>query len=444
MNLPTLPNSDIDESTALGAMMTSKSSLEYGLDNLRRDDFYHVDTKLIFDAIADLKRDGAEVDPLAVGSELQRRNKLNDVGGPARIMLLVEMANGSPQHEFHIENVKKYSVLRSMIDKFSRVVTDCYTHEKKAEDILEDAEKFLYQLSVKRSGSGLSSIQDFIFEQLDQIHAMKKSGIKTVGLETGLSCLDRVLSGLQRGNMIVLAARPSVGKSSLAMDFIRHSVMSGHPTVFFSLEMSKREVFNRLLGVVADIPVFQLMNGSFGDEKSANLTNAGEKLYNAPFYLDCSSAGQSALTVRSLCRKLATKLALNNKKLDLIVIDYMQLMGNSTKNYENRQNEVSEISRALKMTAIELDVPLVAISQLNRKPEDRAGGEPLLSDLRESGSIEQDADVVLMMWREDNKDKMPVTKLSVKKHRNGPMGKFSLFFNKEKTTFSELSEDEMP
>src|SRR3990167_4791868 len=436
MNLPTLPNSNIDESTALGAMMTSVPSLEFALDNLRRDDFYYVDTKLVFDAMADLKSEGKLVDPLAVGSELQRRNKLDDIGGPARIMLMVEMANASAQHEFHIESVKKYSLLRAMIDKFGGVISDCYTHEKKVEDILDGAEKFLYQLSVKRSGSGLSSIQDFIFEQLDEIEKIRKAGKKTVGLETGLPCLDGVLSGLQRGNMIVLAARPSVGKSSLAMDFIRHSILAGHPTAFFSLEMSKREVFNRLLGVVADIPVFQLMNGSFGDDKSENLTRAGTKLYDAPFYLDCSSAGQNASTVRSLCRKLATKLALHDKKLDLIVIDYMQLMGGNNKNFENRQNEVSEISRALKMTAIELDVPLIALSQLNRKPEDRAGGEPLLSDLRESGSIEQDADVVLMMWREENK-----TRLSIKKHRNGPMGKFSLYFDKEKTSFRELSED---
>jgi len=428
----TPPHNTGDEQMALGAMMVDKEAAEKGVSVLVQDDFYDLTHGVIFGVIGEMVKKGKTPDMITVGSELARQSKLVEIGGAEVLSSMVNGITTSLHADHFFEQIKNYAILRSAIKKFSEVVNDCYEHQDSPQEVLEKAEKYLYSLTTWKSAVGLRHVKESIHEHLEALENVKRMGNKFVGIETGLPTLDRITSGLHRQNLVVLAARPSVGKTAMAVDFVRQALSNGIPTAFFSIEQSQSEIMNRFLSGMAKIKLTDLMHGTYTNEVYSRLHSAGEKIYNSPLYLVTSECHNISM-LRAMCRKLATKLALSKEKLGLVVVDYLQLLGGETKNFENRQNEVSEISRNLKRIAKDMDVCVVALSQLNRKPEDRAGGRPVLSDLRESGSIEQDADLVLMMWRDDK-----CTQIEIQKHRNGPLGKISLFFQKEYASFVEM------
>lgn len=424
--------SQIDEEAVLASILMSGEVATDALDQLRPEDFYQVDTRLIFNAIVDLAVEGVEINPPSVGAKLEKMGKLNEIGGAGRLMVLMDRSMEAQSPKFHMENLRHYSTFRQLIEKLTILLQDAKAQDESAETVLEKAERFIYEIASRKS-EGETNMNKALLDYIDSLEKRFKEGAGVLGVSTGFPSIDRVTAGLRKGNLIILAARPSIGKTSLALDFCRNMILRGESVAFFALEQTQDEIFNRLLSAMSRIPAFDLQMGKIGNQWD-KLRTCVEKLADGVLNLDCTLA-DTALAIKSRSRKIATRLSRQDKKLSLIVIDYLQLMGGDSRNSESRQNEVSQISRSLKKMAIELDVPVLALSQLNRKPEERKDGVPIMSDLRESGSLEQDADLVMMLWRESDR-----TKLAIKKHRNGPCVDFSLFFDKEHSSFKEMEE----
>lgn len=438
------PHSEDSELFVIGSCLIDAGAKEQAMITLRPDDFYTVNMQTVFETIRDMDNANKNIDVSTVAAELKNKNKLDEIGGAETLVSAINSVTTPVLVDFHIGEIKNYSLLRNLIKSCSDISGACFLHEQEPQSILEHAEKAIFSISNTGQTSKLVSAKDIVLEAMENIDNLYQKKVKVNGIETGFSTIDKLTCGLQGGNVAILAARPSMGKTSLALDIVRHNIERGVPCAFFSLEMTKQEMMLRLLSQLSGVGLYNLRTGFFGAEQMERLAYEAEKLYDYPLSLDCSSFNMSAVSIRSACRRLATRLVNEGKKLGLIVIDYLQLIQNTSRRHENRQNEVAEISRAIKAMAIDLDVPVLALSQLNRSPEGRADGRPILSDLRESGSIEQDADLVMFIYREKmyvkgaSEEDRAATKLILAKNRNGALGDIDLYFDAKKTSFKEV------
>lgn len=430
-----LPSSDESERVILGAILLDNSVIAQAVEHLRPEDFYSPLNRRVFAAMIALFEKQKQIDPILIGEELKKEGALESMGGIATITNLTFGLPHFSNVEAYIKVVHDKSVVRNLIRTCNSITSEALAEEDDAEVILDNAEQQIFAIAearTKQSFSRIAPIADRVLARVKEYAAGEGTGI--TGLSTGFRELDEMTSGLQRTDLIIVAGRPSMGKTALCLTLAQNAALYSKAVVaVFSLEMSKEQLVTRMLASEAHINAHRFRTGHLMSNEWERLANAIGTLSEARMFIDDTPA-ISALEIRAKCRRLAAE----QKQLDLIVIDYLQLMGGS-KRSESRQQEVSQISRELKGLAKEMDVPVVALSQLSRAPEARNPPKPLMSDLRESGSIEQDADVVAFIYREDyykeTEENKGLAELIVSKQRNGPTGTVKLAFLKEFTRF---------
>jgi len=438
-----VPPHDLEAEEALiGAILVDSSSMDKISDIVKADDFYSSINKIIFQAISELYGEGYPVDLLTVKNKLEKTGNLERIGGAAGISRFVTSIPSIASAVTYAKIVREKSIARKLIETSKEIVDHALSGEKDITELLDLAESKVFSISERGISHNFVSISESLeeaFERIDRIHKEKGS---LRGISTGFYDLDNYLSGFQKGDLIVLAARPGMGKSSFALDIARNvATKQKEPVAVFSLEMSKDQVVDRFIASQANIDLWRMRTGKMRDEDFEKIQIAYGELYEAPIYID-DSLTTNVLDIRSKSRKLRAESGLS-----MIVVDYLQLL--EGKNKESRVQEVSEISRHLKSLARELNIPILACAQLSRAVEQRPDKRPILSDLRESGSIEQDADVVLFIFREsyykpenqENKEKTPninIAEIIIAKHRNGPTGVVKLFWDREKVSFRNL------
>ena len=431
------PNNLEAEQSVLGAMLLDKEAISISTEIIGGEDFYREAHKEIFEAIVDIYDKGEPVDLITLTEKLKTRNTLDAVGGITFLTNLMDAVPSTHNVKYYAKIIEEKSLLRRLIKESSEIISKSYDGKEEVAEIIDDAEKGIFNISLKRSTQGYVHVKDVLNTNFDKIEELYLNKGKLTGVPTGFTDLDSKLSGLQKSDLILVAARPSMGKSSFMMNIVQHAaVREKTTTVIFSLEMSKEQLTQRLLCAEALIDAHRLRVGDINEDEWVKLARAMGPLSEAPIFID-DTPSISVAEMRAKCRRL--KLEHN---LGLIVIDYLQLMqgkGNS----ESRQQEISEISRSLKALAREINVPVVALSQLSRAPEMRADHRPILSDLRESGAIEQDADVVMFLYRDEyyhpDTEKKNIGEVIIAKQRNGPtgtielvwLGQFTKFVNKE-------------
>ena len=412
----TPPQDLIAEQGVLGGMLLSKDAIADVVEIIRDRDFYRPAHELIYDAIVDLYGRGEPVDPVTVSAELTKRGDIARAGGAPYLHTLISSVPTAANAGYYAKIVRERAILRRLVEAGTKIVQLGYASEGEVDDAVDQAQAEVYSVTERRANEDYVQLSTLLPAALDEIEKISQ-GVMGEGVKTGFKELDSLTNGLHPGNMIVLAARPAVGKSTLGLDIARHaSIHKGDTSVIFSLEMSRSEITMRMLSAEARVALNNIRAGTLNDEEWARLARRMGEISEAPLFID-DSPNLSLMEIRAKARRLKQR-----HDLKLIVIDYLQLM-TSGKRVENRQQEVSEFSRQLKLLAKELNVPIIAISQLNRSPEQRSDKKPLLSDLRESGSIEQDADVVILLHRDDlydNQNRSGEADLIVAKHRNGP------------------------
>lgn len=415
------PPADKDaEQGVLGAMLLSPLTVAEVIDVLDPDDFYYPAHTLIYHAMLDLYSQGSEIDPVIVAGRLDRQNNLERAGGAPYIHTLLSVVPTAANARYYAEIVAEKAILRKLVDAGTRVVQLAYegSEDAEIENVIDRAQQEVFKIAQKKTTEDYRVLGDIIPPTIDELIALGKDGQET-GVPTGFHDLDKLTHGLRAGQMIIIAARPGVGKSTLAMDFMRSaSLKHGKSSVIFSLEMGASEIVMRLLSAEAEVKLSDMRGGNLSTDDWHKITDTLDKIEQAPLFID-DSPNLTMMEIRSKARKLKQQHG-----LDLIVLDYMQLMS-SGKKVESRQQEVSEFSRSLKLLAKELEVPLIAISQLNRGPESRTDKRPQLADLRESGSLEQDADMVMLLYRPDSQDRdnerAGEADIILAKHRGGPI-----------------------
>lgn len=430
------------EQAVLGAMLIDKEAIAKATEVLSADDFYREAHRVIFSAMLELYNKNEAVDMVTVTEILKRDNKLEDIGGIAYITSLANVVLTAANVKYHAEIVAEKSVLRQLVRVSTEIAAMGYEANEDVGTLLDTAERRILEISNRKKKNDFTAINDILMDSVQSIESLLQNKGGLTGLPAGFADLDKLTSGLHPSDFIILAARPSMGKTALALNIVQnvalraHKVIGGEPrsVAFFSLEMSKEQLVNRMLCAEAGIDSQRLRVGEMHDEDWTHLWDACDTMSRAKIYID-DTAGITAMDMRSRARRLKAEHG-----LDLIVVDYLQLMQGSGKrnNSGDRQQEVSEISRSLKALARELDVPVLALSQLSRSVESRQVKRPMLSDLRESGSLEQDADIVAFLYREDYynpETENKHTELIIAKHRNGPVDTVNLFFQKQFTKF---------
>ena len=424
------------EQAVLGAMLLSHDAVIVAMEKLQSQDFYRDVHRIIFEAMEHLHRENKEIDVITLPDELKRMKKLDDVGGLEYVLNLPNLVGSAANIEYYANIVAEKALARNLISTCTELTKEAYDGQKETEALLDDAERRILQLSDTKNRGDFASVGAVVEVTLDKITKLYENKAGLTGLPTGFRDLDRMTSGLQPSDLILVAARPSMGKTAFTLNIAQNVGVRQHKTVaFFSLEMSQEQLVQRLLCQIAHIDSQKLRTGQLNsDEEWTRLTDACDKLYESPIYID-DTPGISVAEMRSKARRLKSEHG-----LDLIIVDYLQLM--QGRNAESRQQEISEISRSLKALARELKVPLIALSQLSRSVESRQDKRPMLSDLRESGALEQDADIVSFLYREDYYDKetenQHITEVILAKHRNGPVGSVKLYFKNEFTLFLNL------
>ena len=430
------------EQAVLGAMLIDKEAIAKATEVLSADDFYREAHRVIFSAMLELYNKNEAVDMVTVTEILKRDNKLEDIGGIAYITSLANVVLTAANVKYHAEIVAEKSVLRQLVRVSTEIAAMGYEANEDVGTLLDTAESRILEISNRKKKNDFTAINDILMDSVQSIESLLQNKGGLTGLPAGFADLDKLTSGLHPSDFIILAARPSMGKTALALNIVQnvalraHKVIGGEPrsVAFFSLEMSKEQLVNRMLCAEAGIDSQRLRVGEMHDEDWTHLWDACDTMSRAKIYID-DTAGITAMDMRSRARLLKAEHG-----LELIVVDYLQLMQGSGKrnNSGDRQQEVSEISRSLKALARELDVPVLALSQLSRSVESRQVKRPMLSDLRESGSLEQDADIVAFLYREDYynpETENKHTELIIAKHRNGPVDTVNLFFQKQFTKF---------
>ena len=444
MSIDRLPPQSIEaEQSVLGALLIDRDAVVEVAEILRDQDFYRNQHGRIYAAILELYERREPVDIVTVSETLERSNELEHVGGSAYLTSLINLTPTAVNAIYYARIVERKAVLRNLIAAAGRIAGIGYEESSDLDESIDKAEQELFAVSQKRVASGFSPLKALLhaaYDRLDYLHQHKG---EISGIRTGFADLDALTTGLQRSDLIVVAARPSIGKSSLALNFAEHAAVREGKTVgVFSLEMSKEQLVLRLLSSVANIDSQRLRTGFLEEMDFTRLAPAMNALAEAPIYID-DTPNISTMELRTKARRLQAESG-----LDLLIVDYLQLMQSTVQSRDaNRVQEVSEISRGLKGLARELEVPVVALSQLSRQAEMRESKEPRLSDLRESGSIEQDSDLVMFLWREkergpeDHEQEGEIVNLKLAKHRNGPTGETKLWFKKRQTRFVSYAEE---
>jgi replicative DNA helicase len=429
------------ERAVLGSMLLEESAIGTAIEFLKEDDFYQDAHRKIFSVICDLFNKNKAVDLLIISEELKKRQILDDIGGPAYLASLTTDVPTAANIEHYAKITREKSILRRLINTASGIIASGYESDhQNVEIILDRAEKSIFDITSRKVEPTFTPLKDIIKDSIETIDNLYQNKTHVTGLPTGFTDFDVQTAGLQKSDFIVIAGRPSMGKSSFALNLVENiAVKENIPVASFSLEMSKEQLVQRLLCSHAKVPIHKVRTGYLSQTDWPNLTNAAGRLSEAPLYID-DSPGISALELRAKARRLKSQY-----DIKLLLVDYLQLMQGASRT-ESRQQEISEISRSLKALARELSIPLIAISQLSRKSEDRTDKRPLLSDLRESGAIEQDADLVVLLFREEyyypSEENKGKAEAIIAKQRNGPVGSISFTFIKEYTRFESRAYQE--
>ncbi len=433
-----IPPQNIEaEKAILGSIMLRPDAIHEITDTIRPESFYVVKHSQIFKVMMELSSKGEPIDILSTSHKLEEKGLLEQVGGSSYLTELTNSVPASTNVSYYADIVNKKNILRKIIEAGHSISELGYREE--VEDVyetLDKAEKKIMGVNSNVGNNSFHSLKDSLPEAWNRLEKLHENRGELRGIPTGFQELDQYLSGLQASDLVILAARPSVGKTTLALDIARQSSLKyGFPTMIFSLEMSTQQLVDRMLAAESRVNAWNLRTGKLSTENDfSKIRDSLDRLAKAPIFID-DMAGNSIIRMRSICRRIKAEHGLG-----LIVVDYLQLMSTS-KNYDNMVNQVTEISRSLKALAKEFNVPVLALSQLSRAVETR-GGRPKLSDLRDSGSIEQDADVVMFIHREDKgkeeSERNNIAEILIEKHRNGPVGKVDLYFDQKSTTFLSI------
>ncbi len=432
-----LPPQNLEaEQSVLGSMLIEKEAILKACEILSADDFYREAHRIIFDAIVDVFERGEAVDLITVSERLRQLGKIEAVGDIPALAALANMVPTAANVEYYARIVEEKAVLRRLISAGTEIVRMGYEAQQEPEELLDQAEQMVFRISRRRSSQGYHSIKDVLVEAFEHIESIYTNKEGITGIPTGFKEIDMLTSGLQKSDLIVIAARPSMGKTMLCLNIARNAaVLRGVPVVIFSLEMSKEQMAQRLLCMEAGVDSQRLRTGYLQEGDWGRLSRAFGQLSEAPIFID-DTPNLSVMEMRAKSRRIKAE-----HDLGLVVIDYLQLMQMKGR-VESRQQEISEISRSLKALARELKVPIIAASQLSRAVESRVDKRPLLSDLRESGAIEQDADVVAFIYRDEyynrESEKRNIAEIIIAKQRNGPTGTVELAFLKESGRFATL------
>ncbi|KKT85973.1 MAG: Replicative DNA helicase [Parcubacteria group bacterium GW2011_GWC1_45_9] len=440
-----LPPQDLEaEQSVLGAVMIDKNSLAKVADVLIPEDFYRPGHQKIYRAMIELFSRNEPIDILTVSSRLKEKNELEEVGGVSYLSELVNLVPTSSHIDHYGKIVNKKRILRDLINASYSISELAQEEKRDVEEVLDEAEQEIFRISQRTAGPGFQHISEDLkkaFERIEELHHHRG---KLRGVTTGFKSLDNILSGLQKSDLIILAARPSIGKSSLALDIARNAATREKiPVGIFSVEMSKDQIIDRLVAAEANVDLWKIRTGNLSEKGEPSdfdlLQEAMAKLDEAPIYI-VDIAMPTVIQIRAMARRLQAE-----SNLGLLVVDYLQLIHPTTKS-DNLVQQMTEISRGLKGLARELNIPILAISQLSRAVEQRTHQIPRLSDLRDSGSIEQDADVVMFIYREDKikeeTDRQNLADVIIAKHRNGPVGKVTFHFSEQFASFRELTREE--
>ncbi len=433
----TPPQDMAAEQSVIGSMLISKDAIAEVSEVLRGTDFYRPAHETIHDAIIDLFGRGEPVDMITVAAELQRRGELAKIGGAPYLHTLAANVPIAANAEYYAQIVRETAILRRLVDAGTKIAQYGYAGEGQIDDIVDRAQAEVYQITDRRASEDYAPLSDIMDKVLDEIEAIENREAGLYGVPTGFADLDDLTNGLHSGQMIIVAARPAMGKSTFALDLCRAaSIHNNLASVFFSLEMTRSEISMRLLSAEAKVPLNHIRNGKMDSGDWDKLARHMGKVSSAPMFID-DSPNMTMMEIRAKARRLKQR-----HDLRLIVIDYMQLMS-SGKKVESRQLEVSEFSRQIKLLAKELELPIIALSQLNRGPEQRADKKPMMSDLRESGSLEQDADMVILLHREDVYEKESArpgeADLIIAKHRNGATRDITVAFQGHYSRFVDMA-----
>jgi replicative DNA helicase len=440
-----LPPQNIEaEQSILGGVLIENDALNTVIEFLEDGDFYREAHQKIFKSMIALSEKNEPLDLITLTNELKKKKELEDIGGASYLAGLVESVPTAANIAYYAKIVKEKSILRKLISTATEIVTQSYQERKNLEDFLDEAEQAIFRISENQVRPAFYPIKEIVKESFKVIERLYEKKELITGVPSGFKDLDRKTAGFQNAELIIVAGRPSMGKTALCLNIAQHAAIATKiPTAIFSLEMSKEQLAIRMLCSEARVDSARLRSGFLSESDWPKLTMAAGALSDAPIFID-DSAAISVLELRAKARRLKA-----DRGLGLVIVDYLQLMRGRS-GAERREQEISEISRSLKALAKELNIPVIAISQLSRKAEDRPGRRPQLSDLRESGAIEQDADVIIFIYRDEvynpDSDQRGTAEVIIGKQRNGPTGKADLSFISEFTTFKDLfrgAEDEI-
>ena len=438
MEINKIPPHDIEaEQAVIGSMLTDKDALIDAIEVLKPDDFYRQDNKTIYEAMLNLFGKSEPVDVITVKAELMTLGKLEAVGGLEYLASLPDKVPTTANVEKYIKIVQDKSVLRSLIKASNELIDLGYNETEDVDSIMDTAEKRVFEISQGKSQKGYSQIKDILVESFAEIEKRYNQKQPITGIPTGFTDLDYKTAGLHNSDLILIAARPAMGKSALALNIATNAALHAKtPVVIFNLEMSKNQLVSRMLCSEAMVDGNKVRTGKMEEDDWVKLATALGPLSEAPIYID-DTAGITMNEIRAKCRKLKIE-----KNIGLVVIDYLQLIQASGRRNGSREQEISEISRSLKILAKELDIPVIAISQLSRAAESRSDHRPMLSDLRESGAIEQDADIVMFLYRDDyynpDSEKKNIAEVTLAKHRSGSTGTVELLWLGNYTKFVNI------
>lgn len=429
------PQSIEAEKSVLGSMMIDKNVIAQAVEILSAEDFYRDAHKYIFKSIVEMYQKDEPIDEITLLEHLKSTDRLEKSGGISYITEIGSSVLTTANVKSYIKIVEDKATLRKLIDSSTKIIESCYNNQDDVEKVIDVAEQKIFDLAEKKSSSDFEPLSDILERGFEQIETLFNNKGEVTGVGSGFKDLDDLTSGFQKGDMILIAARPSMGKTTFALNIAEHAALrEGKSVVIFSLEMSKEQLAYKLLCSEANVDMLKLRTGNLEDKDWENIARASGPLSSAKIYID-DTAGVSIMEMRSKCRRLKIEYG-----IDLILIDYLQLMSGSGE--ESRQQEVSEISRNIKAIAKEMQCPVIALSQLSRAPEQRADHRPMLSDLRESGSIEQDADLVMFLYRDEyyNKEteEKNVAECIIAKQRNGPVGNVKLAWIGQFSKFGNL------
>ena len=440
-----LPNNLEAEESVLGSCFLSKYALQKATETLTAESFYNDRNSKIFQTMVELQEKNTPIDLTTVTSSVKNKNELTEAGGVEYLTEILNFVPTASNVDYYIKTVDESATLRGLIQTAEEIAQEGYNNDESINDILDNSEKKILNIVKRRSANEFRTIKEVLEKTQSDLEKLSKNKGQINGLETGWYDLDRLTTGLHPNELIIIAARPAMGKTAFALNLATHVAMTQEKTVaLFTLEMPAEQVASRIISAQGQIDGFKLRTGNLLNQDWKRINEASSRLATTNLVIDDTAAGMSIGEIRAKCRRMAS----SEKGLALVVIDYLQLISGG-KNYgANRQQEVSDISRSLKILAMELEIPVIALSQLSRSVESRDDKRPMMSDLRESGSIEQDADIVAFLYRDDyynkearTEDNNSISELIIGKHRNGPTATIELLFKKNTSTFLNLRKD---